>query len=132
MSREIARKANEKSAVWNHFGVSEEVKNRKAVCLHCKRSVSARSRNTFNLFSHLRTNHPKQYQLASSTKKQRRTTNNTPPTTKPGYSQPAIAKSLSRSQRYDQNSKRWKQLTDLVNYCLAKDMLPMLLVKSRL
>ena len=66
--QEFARKVNAKSAVWNHFGVSE-VADGKAVCLHCKRSVSAHNGNTSNLISHLHTSHLKQYELALSTKK---------------------------------------------------------------
>ena len=92
---EFARKANAKSAAWNHFGVSE-VADGKAVCLHCKRSVSARNENTSNLFLHLHTKHPKQYELASSTKKKpQQATDNATPTTMPGCVQPAIAESLS-------------------------------------
>ena len=73
-----------------------------------------------NLFSHLCTNHPKQHELASSAKKPWQATDNAAPTTKPGCSQPTIAESLSQSQKYDQNNKRWKQLTDSGHVLFSK------------
>ena len=101
------------------------------MCLHCKRSVSARNGNTSNLFSHLRTNHSKQYELASFTKKKpQQATDNATPTTTPWCVQLTIAESLSQSQKYDWNSKRWKQLTDFITSCLPKDMLSMLPVEK--
>ena len=93
----------------------------KAVCLHCKRSVSARNGN-----------HPICFCTCMLTTRssmnclicqEEATTDNAAPTTKPGCSQLAIAESLSRSQKYEQNNKRCKQLTDFVTYCLAKPML---------
>ena len=54
---------------WDHFGCKagedgKAVEDGKVVCLHCKQSVGAQWGNILNLFSHLQTNHPKEYELA--------------------------------------------------------------------
>ena len=38
--------------------------------------------------------------------------------------------SIEKLKKYDCSSKKWKQLTDSVTYCLAKDMLPLYTVEN--
>ena len=78
--------------------------------------------NTSNLFSHLKNHHPKKYSEleAGNTKvlahrqlgkgKQ--------------LDQPKITDALSSAQKYAQNSKHWKKLTDAVTKGITKDMIP--------
>ena len=131
----IVRKSNAKSPVWDHFGFKagedgKAVDDGKPICLHCKRSVVARWANTSNLFSHLRSAHPIQYELAHSGKKKTSADSTAGQSTKPGGSQLTLAEAFSQSQKYDRKSKRWQQLTDSVTYCLAKDMLPIYSVEK--
>ena len=70
---ELVHKRNVSSAVWNYFGFSpdrdgkpenEEV----AICRLCRKNVSSKARNTSNLFSHLRSHHPKEYSMCKEVK----------------------------------------------------------------
>ena len=64
---ESNREERSKSVMWDHFCVNQDGKN---ICLHCKRVVKASDGNTSNLFSYLRTRHPKKYESAAKAKKQ--------------------------------------------------------------
>ncbi len=42
-----------------------------------------------------------------------------------------LAGVVNRDQKYDRKTKRWREVTDAVTYCLAKDMLPLHTVDKR-
>ena len=44
--------------------------------------------------------------------------------------QPSIADALQKSAKYERSSKKWKELTDSVTLCLAKDMMPIYSVEK--
>ena len=69
----------------------------KAVCLHCKKDVSARWGNTSNLLSHLRSKHHKEYEQAVSTKKAQPSSSRASQNSDSSSSQLTITESLSRT-----------------------------------
>ena len=133
---ELVLKENSTSLVWNYFGLKagedgKPINSEKAICRvtsGCtKKPVLAKGRNTSNLLTHFKRHHPKQYaELIEAQEKKK-----------------AKDKSLKRSQRqaklkvvdqsaaiYGRGSKRWQELNHSVSYCIAKDMMPIHMVKK--
>ena len=95
----IVRKSNAKLPVWDHFGFKaaedgKAVEDGKHIYLHCKCSVAARWGNTSNLFFHLRSAHPIQYDLAQRGKETKSADSSVSQATKPSGSQLTISKAL--------------------------------------
>lgn len=117
------------SPVWAYFGFKAHddgsVDETSPICRICESSVSAKSGNTSNLFSHLKHKHPRQYADLQSTRT----------STKAGESSQKRPSSsdqptLQQTQAYPRSSKRWQQLTDSVAYTIAKDGLPFTAVEK--
>ena len=128
----IVAKANATSAVWTYFGFEADEKGKarivsEAICRLCNARVKARGSNTSNLFSHLKVHHPLKHAEAQKARKERgsRFRSSAIP---PG--QPSIADALQKSAKYERSSKKWKELTDSVTLCLAKDMMPIYSVEK--
>ena len=84
-------------------------------CLH---EVSTSHGNTTNLLSHLKHNHPKEYNEVKPSKKAK----------EGDSSQLSIHSSLARSTMISTTSTERKKLTRAVARCIAKDMLPLNIV----
>lgn len=133
-NEELVPKANTKSAVWEYFGFIPDKEGKpkdedKPVCKLCKKTVLSKGSNTSNLFTHLRTTHPKIHTQLKTAKPLSTTTSSK-------QKEPAerttmtIAESLMRAEPYPRSSKKWKQLTDSVAFCLAKDSMPLYTVSK--
>ena len=127
---ELVKKSGTKSVVWDFFGLAQgrdgkPIDDGSVICRSCRRRVIARSGNTSNLLAHLKANHPKIYSEAKesmSTKERPRpsTTQSRPSTS---ATQATLIESLEKTQKYEKKGKKWKDLTDSVTYCIAKDNL---------
>ena len=121
------REERSKSVVWDHFRVNQDGKN---ICLLCERAVKASDGNNSNLFSHLRTRHPKKYKSAAKAKKQQQDRKKKQSNSAPSTSAAGIKQSFIRMEKYDKKSKRWKQISDAITVYLAKDMVPIYTVEK--
>ena len=123
------------SPVWDHFGLQADSKGKVieeeaevAVCRKCHNHVRARVGNTSNLISHLRVHYPMLHsQLLQAQKKK------TKDIDKPSSgTQMSIKSIVNKAQKHSRTSKKkWKELTDSITYCLAKDMLPLHSVEKK-
>lgn len=133
---ELVSKAKTTSPVWRFFGFeagddgnpkNEEV----AVCRiggGCRRkTVLVRGGNTSNLLSHLRNHHPKEFMEINQARKGK----GAQKATKSSKGQASVVDLIEREVKYERSSRKWKQLTDSVAFCLAKDMLPMYTVEKK-
>ena len=129
----LVAKPKSTSPVWTYFGFeadedgkakSDEV----AICRSCQRRVKAKGSNTSNLFSHLRVHHPLKFAEVQQAQKQKANTERS--RSKVSGKQPTIGDVVQKSNQYERGGKKWKQLTDTVTFCLAKDMLPIYSVEK--
>ena len=125
----VVSKKNTSSPVWTYFGFeADKVGNPKneqvAICRLCEKHVSTKASNTSNLFSHLRYHHPAEYNMVRAPARSRSTAGVSP------AMQSTIVDSLVLATKYARNSKRWKELTDAITHCIAKDMLPIYTVEK--
>ena len=101
----------------------QPIDENKPICQLCQHPIAMKGGNTSNLFSHLKNYHPKKYSelkagntgLSICGKEKQ-------------VDQPKRTDALSSVQKYTQNSKHWKQLTDAVTRGIAKDMMPVYFV----
>lgn len=103
-AEELTRKRNAISPVWDFFGFKKgndgsPNEDGLPVCRLCMMTVSAKSSNTSNLFSHLKNNHPRQYAEIRSTSKSTSSGTN--------QAQPSIQEAIVSGQPYPKDSKRW-------------------------
>jgi len=129
----LVAKPKSTSPVWTYFGFeadedgkakSDEV----AICRSCQRRVKAKGSNTSNLFSHLRVHHPLKFAEVQQAQKQKANTERS--RSKVSGKQATIGDVVQKSNQYERGGKKWKQLTDTVTFCLAKDMLPIYSVEK--
>ena len=80
----------------------------RSICKLCQQPIAVKGGNTSNLFSHLKTHHPKKYSDLKAGSAV------TEASTLEQSDQPTILDALSSVQKYTRGSKRWKQLTEAV------------------
>lgn len=97
------------------------------ICRVCKKSVPTKDGNTTNLFHHLRHKHTVEY---DECQKMRETAQGSSHVTRKTPTQTKIAELFTHCTPYDKQSKRWKELSESVAFCLAKDMLPVYTVEK--
>ena len=128
---ELVPKGKTTSPVWRFFGFEAGAdgnpKNEElAVCRIAsgcrKKTVMVRGGNTSNLLSH---HHPKEFMEVNQARKGK----GAQKVTKSSKGQASVADLIEREVKYERSSRKWKQLTDSVTFCLAKDMLPMYTVE---
>ena len=118
------------SPVWDHFGqrVDSEGKvldSDTAVCRRCHCNVRASGGNTSNLLSHLRVHHPTQYtQVLQAQKAKVKESEKGSRASSSSQGQASIPELFNKAQKYDRTSRRWREITDSITYCISKDMLP--------
>ncbi|XP_065899760.1 E3 SUMO-protein ligase ZBED1-like [Dysidea avara] len=122
---ELVARKNATSPVWTYFGLEKESDGRiksedVAVCRKCYQRVRAKGGNTSNLLSHLRIHHPTIHGLVMTAIK----TKNRRKEDLEKRQQPSIASSMKKVQQYDRTTRKWREITTAVTYCLAKDSLP--------
>lgn len=129
-AEELIPKKGATSVVWNWFGYKRADKEQTTViCKQCKNTVISKGGNTSNLFHHLKHRHPVQYEECQKAREE----SSTADARKPKQSrlvQHGIAESLASCTPYDRKSKRWKDITQAVTICLAKDMMPIQTVEK--
>ena len=131
MTEELLSKSRTKSKVWDYFGLQKGADGKplddgSAVCRTCRARVKAKYGNTSNLMSHLKTNHPSIYQEAMKSGKTPRIKS----TTLLPAAQSTIQESVECTQKYERKGKKWKELTDSITHCIAKDCLPINVVEQ--
>ena len=97
----------------------------KPVCRECGRTVATKGSNTSNMLSHLRNSHPTIYSRIKGNVGGTAGTKRSLPSTS-GTQQQTLAGSFA----YARNSRKWEQLTGLVTFCLAKDVMPIYSVEK--
>ena len=117
------------SPVWDYFGLRADNEGKVidegvAVCRRCSSNVRASGGNTSNLLSHLRTHHPSQYTQVLQSQKCKEKEKPSNAYSSSATNQSSIPELFTRAQKYEKSTKRWREITDSVTYCISKDMLP--------
>uniref|UniRef100_A0A1X7V255 BED-type domain-containing protein n=1 Tax=Amphimedon queenslandica TaxID=400682 RepID=A0A1X7V255_AMPQE len=128
MESRIVKKPNTTSPIWKYFGVEADdsgkpINTDQVICRVCDTVVRTNGGSTTNLFSHLKKHHQlkysKTYGCASKLSNK-----------SPSLAQPTIQEALTKSVKYQKHSRKWKELTDSITYCVRKDMLPIYTVEK--
>lgn len=133
---ELVRKEGARSLVWGYFGLKKGSDGRGiddgvVICRTCFGSVVARNGNTSNLFTHLSTHHKKLYAtLMDEVKARKRKEREANATPQLPVGQPSLTQVIEKSQKYEKKGKRWKELTNSITFCIAKDSLPIRIVEK--
>ena len=125
---DLVSKCSTKAFIWKYFGFepnekgNPQSKNHPKCCL-CRLEITAKDGNTSNLNSHLKNKHPQEYDIvqkaAANTSRKRQSD-----TTQLPMQQLLLEATWDKTKLYSSSSHEYKDLTKLVTYCLAKDMLP--------
>ncbi|XP_051800344.1 zinc finger BED domain-containing protein 4-like [Acanthochromis polyacanthus] len=115
-----------KSAVWKHYS---QPSSGKAVCKECNENVSmgstiGRTKNTSNLWSHLRTHHPELYQELQ--KKQEPETHQDAATS----AQPTIEEMFNKQRKWSKSDDRSKLMDRLILEMIVTDNQPFTVVSD--
>uniref|UniRef100_A0AAR2KWN2 BED-type domain-containing protein n=1 Tax=Pygocentrus nattereri TaxID=42514 RepID=A0AAR2KWN2_PYGNA len=122
-------KRGARSVVWRWFGykISDTLQTA-VICKICKKQIMTKGGNTSNLFHHLRQKHPCQHEESQKSREES-------PASKVSNANPgkqhSITASLESCTPYDRKSKRWKEMTESIAFCLAKDMMPIQTVQKQ-
>ncbi|XP_071845427.1 E3 SUMO-protein ligase ZBED1-like [Apostichopus japonicus] len=130
---ELLPAANKKSAVWTYFGYKKGPDGKaenveRVTCKVCKVQYWAKGGNTSNLFRHLESCHPKEFEMVKTgagTKKAAQPKLSTAKTTKLQQTP------ITSFNKYKRDDAKWKLLTEKLTFCLAKDLLPIYSVEKR-
>uniref|UniRef100_A0AAR2K029 BED-type domain-containing protein n=1 Tax=Pygocentrus nattereri TaxID=42514 RepID=A0AAR2K029_PYGNA len=130
VEEELVMKRGASSVVWRWFGykISDTLQTA-VICKICKKQIITKGGNTSNLFHHLRKKkHPCQYEESQKSREES-------PASKVSNANPgkqhSITASLESCTPYDRKSKRWKEITESIAFCLAKDMMPIQTVQKQ-
>ena len=96
------------------------------MCHQCHSNVRASGENTSNLLSHLHVHHPTQYtQVLQAQKAKVKDSEKGSRASSSSQGQASIPELFNNAaQKYDRTSRRWREITDSITYCISKDMLP--------
>ena len=131
---ELVPKKKTTAPVWTYFGLEKNEEGRIktediAVCRKCYGHVHAKGGNTSNLVSHLKTHHPTLHGLVCSAMKSKKKERQ-----HSSYideqQQPTLTSALKKVQKYDRQTKKWRDITNAVTFCLSKDSLPIYMVEK--
>ncbi|XP_038155642.1 E3 SUMO-protein ligase ZBED1-like [Cyprinodon tularosa] len=124
--QDLVPKRGSSSVIWNWFGFKKSDTEQKVVlCKVCRQPVTTKDSNTTNLFHHLKHKHKPEYEASQKMRCDAAEASTKTSFKKPTSTQTKLADAFSHSTPYDSQSKRWKELTEAVAFCLAKDMLPL-------
>ena len=123
------------SPVWDYFGLRADSKGKiiddgVAVCRQCNGNVRASGGNTSNLLSHLRTHHPSKYTLVLQAQREKAKESSTASSSSTNASQATLPELFTKTQKYERTTRRWREITDSITYCISKDMLPIYTVEK--
>ena len=108
---------------WKHFGFEADAMGKpqrldRPRCHVCHQEVGTKDGNTSNLYSHLKNKHPELCADVCKTK----------PKVKRPASQRLSSNTFHNVQPHSMSFPEHIQLTSIVTYCLAKDMLPISMI----
>nr|XP_054606785.1 E3 SUMO-protein ligase ZBED1-like [Nothobranchius furzeri] len=120
---EFVFKKGATSVVWNWFGFRPSDTQQSTIfCRTCKRAVVAKGGNTTNLFHHLKQKHFLEYNKAVKARED--ASPSTSAVVRPKkLTQQTIGTAINSCTPYDKSRKRWRELTNAVTHCLARDMM---------
>ena len=123
------------SPVWDYFGLRADSKGKiiddgVAVCRQCNGNVRASGGNTSNLLSHLRTHHPSKYTLVLQAQREKAKESSTASSSSTNASQATLPELFTKTQKYERTTRRWREITDSITYCISKDMLSIYTVEK--
>ena len=101
-----------------------------AICRSCHKSVKAKNGNTSNLLGHLRTHHAVIHSEVTKAMKAKQTQKSTVSRADVLIGQSTLKESLEEIQKYEQKSKKWKDITDVLRTVLLKTVYPYILLKN--
>ncbi|KAI7804933.1 putative zinc finger BED domain-containing protein 1-like [Triplophysa rosa] len=115
---DLVSKPNTTAPIWKCFGFKPDEKGQlndidTAICRLCKREIAAKSSNTTNLRTHLKSHHPIEFAELVKTSSTAHTSRQLP-----------ITQAFERTTKYKRDSIRWRSLTDSVTRYIAKEMQP--------
>ena len=121
----VDKKGLSSSVIWKWFGFLSNDKEQSDVwCKLCRKQVATKTGNTTNLFYHLKQNHAMEHAESLSLRK------GTQIKSKPVVVRPKQS-TMSAFVPYEQTSKRHKDITNAITYCIAKDMQPISTVEKQ-
>ncbi|XP_064153682.1 E3 SUMO-protein ligase ZBED1-like isoform X1 [Anguilla rostrata] len=136
----VPKKGHTTSVIWKSFGYLKSDQAQTSIrCKICRRPVLSRTGNTTNLFHHLKRHHPTEHSeslslryhasvsLPSSSSQQPSPTASQTSEVR----QPTILSAFSAITPYEKKSKRYKEITSAITYCIAKDMMPISTVEKQ-
>ena len=123
------------SPVWDYFGLcagseGKIIDDGVTVCRQCNGNVRASGGNTSNLLSHLRTHHPSKYTLVLQAQREKVKESSTASSSSTNASQATLPELFTKTQKYERTTRRWREITDSITYCISKDMLPIYTVEK--
>ena len=123
------------SPVWDYFGLCADSEGKiiddgVTVCRQCNGNVRASGGNTSNLLSHLRTHHPSKYTLVLQAQREKVKESSTASSSSTNASQATLPELFTKTQKYERTTRRWREITDSITYCISKDMLPIYTVEK--
>lgn len=122
----LVAKRTSTSVIWRYFGFKiTDTEQREVLCSICKIKVATSRGNTTNLYQHLK-QHREKYDECMTEKAQ------ISKDTAEGNKTQAVTRTKQKISTdvfaslkpYDKSSPRYKEITDSITHCLAKDMLP--------
>lgn len=126
--QELVPKANAASVLWQYFGFRrDDLLQTEVICRTCKSLVKRTTGNTTNLRSHLEHHHKDLFQEFLN-----KLNDSQAPKKASGkkVTQTSVQQSFASVTPYEKTSKRYKEITEAITYCLAKDMMPMRTVEK--
>lgn len=118
---ELFLKQGASSTIWNWFGYRKSGEGQTtAICKFCRKTVAAKSKNTSDLFHHLK--HKPEYEECLKIRETMQASTTSGPISKIIPTQIKIANAFANCVQNDKQSNRWVELTEAVALCLTKDM----------
>ncbi len=121
----LVAKKTSTSVIWRYFGFKiTDTEQREVLCKICHIRVATSRGNTTNLYQHLK-HHREKYDECMTEKAQLSNVKETAE----GNKAQAVTRTKQKLSTdvftpYDKSSPRYKEITDSITHCLAKDMMP--------
>ena len=129
---ELVPKSHATSVLWQYFGFRrDDLLQTEVICRTCKSLVKRTTGNTTNLRSHLEHHHKGLFQeflklnAASQAPKKAKDE-----ASGKDLTQASVQQSFAIVTPYEKTSKRYKEITQVITYFLAKDMMPLRTVEK--
>ena len=101
------------------------------ICKACRKPVTTKGGNATNLFSHLQQNHRLLYEESVKLRGAAAAAKGLQSQNVSLLKQSSLQASLISAVPYDRKSKKWRDITNLVAFHIAKDMVPIAVVEKK-